>query len=95
MNAVIVMQLASVKSLATWVDQKGRSKRVGRMLSLHNTCLSDPPDVLHSRLFIKAEIFIKTKPDVVAIQAVRKLALMQQSLFQGTGDGGLMKRSIK
>ena len=51
--------------------------------------LSDSPNVLVARRLVEAEVFIQTKSDVIAIQAIGKFMEVEEMLLKRTGDGGL------
>ena len=48
---------------------------------MKETHLADPSNVLVPRLFVEPEVFVQSKPDVIAIEPVRKFSQVQQVLL--------------
>lgn len=83
-----LVQLADgfpVYTIRRYESRDGEAARIAEQLG-H---LSDTPNVFHSGVFVKAEIFVETEADVVSVEAVGKPALVQQGLLKSTCDGGL------
>lgn len=55
------------------------------------TYLSDTANVLIAVLLTEAQVLVEAEADVVAVEAVRGQAQVQQVLFKGGGDGGLAR----
>ena len=53
------------------------------------THLADSPNILVPRFLVKSQIFVQTKPNIVAVKAVSELVQMQKVLLESAGDGGL------
>lgn len=53
--------------------------------------LADAADVLVAVLFAEAEVLVEAEADVVAVEAVRGEAKVDEVLFEGCGDGGLAR----
>ena len=66
-------------------DRNARSQR-------GTTHLADPTDVLIARLLVEPEVLVESKPDVVAVEAVRELAQVQEVLLQRAGDRRLQQQ---
>lgn len=55
--------------------------------------LADSPNILVPRFLVKSQIFVQTKPNIVAVKAVSELVQMQKVLLESAGDGGLAART--
>lgn len=53
------------------------------------THLADSPNILVTRFFVKSQIFVQPKPNIVAVKAVSELVQVQKVLLESAGDGGL------
>lgn len=75
---------ASEKSFATCeesVQYCEYSERENR-----RSYFTNPADVLVARLLVEAEVFVQSESNVVAVQPIRELLVVQEMLFECTGN---------
>lgn len=86
MKAVMEIAHESAKSFETCCTSVSAKAFVRRIMGTH---LSDPADVLISRLLVKSQVFIQAKSDVVPIQPISEYFQVEQVLLKSTRDSRL------